>query len=158
MTRYKAMLMLVGFLLKQSPPGMSNIHNESLEKTIAAIDYVSREDWEAETLTRIAWWESGFRKEIVNCVIKGKHGDRGAFQIISRNGSEALDACSSDLQIQAKLAISRVRESRTWCEKFGLRQSDVLSGYTVGKCIRGEPKARLRFGDGFVLRSLMSHD
>ncbi len=155
MTRYNAILSLATTLIGQAQPGFANPDPDALDKITHAIDAVTLEDWEAETLTRIAWWESGFRKEYVNCtVVNGKA--RGAFQVVPFTRAEVLDACSSNFEIQAKLAVSRARSSRSQCERAGFRGSDVLGVYTTGRCQRGEPFARLRFGDGTVLRSLIN--
>jgi hypothetical protein len=156
MTKYKALMTIVTTLIGQASPGYANPEKSSLETIIQAIAVASSEDWEAETLTRIAWWESGFRKEYINCTIVGKHRDSGAFQVIPRNHSEALLACSSNHEEQVKLALSRIRESRKLCESNGFRGSDVLSGYTIGKCTRGDSLSRVRFGDGTLVRSLMN--
>jgi len=116
---------------------------------------VTTEDWEAETLTKIAWWESGFRKEYVDCTIVNSKA-RGAFQVVPFTRNEVLDACSSNFEIQAKLARDRLRSSKAQCERAGFRGPDVISVYTTGKCQRNEPFARVRFGDGTLLRSLMN--
>jgi hypothetical protein len=156
MTKFQALLSIVTMLINQVKPGYANPDKKGLDGILTAIVAVTTEDWEAETLARIGWWESGYRKEHIDCTVIGKAGDRGVFQVIPRNHSEALDACSSNFEIQAKLALSRIRESRKMCEAKGYRGSDILGGYTVGHCVRGEPLARLRYGDGTLVRSLMN--
>jgi hypothetical protein len=155
MTKFQALLSIVNMLTSQAPAGYFNPDKPSLDGLLKAIVFTTADDWEAETLVKIAWWESGFRKEYVNCVtINGKA--RGAFQVIPFTYGETLDACSSLYEIQAKLALGRLRSSRTQCERAGFRGSDVISVYTTGKCQRGESFARVRFGDGTLLRSLMN--
>jgi hypothetical protein len=155
MTKLQALMTIATTLISQAPPGYANPHKPSLDGILKAIVAVTTDDWEAETLTRIAWWESGFRKEYVDCTtVNGKA--RGAFQVMPFTHSEVLDACSSNFEIQAKLALGRIRSSRQQCERLGFRGSDVLGVYTTGKCQRNEPLARVRFGDGSLLRSLMN--
>jgi len=112
--------------------------------------------WEAETLGRIVYWESGgLRKQIVDCTIIGKLGERGVFQVLPRNMSEQTELCSSDLTRQAKIALSRIRESKTMCERQGIRGADILGVYTHGRCFRGNKIAALRYGDGSKLLSFI---
>ena len=155
MTKFQALMSIVTALIGQAKPGYANPHKPSLDGILNAIVAVTIDDWEAETLTKIAWWESGFRKEYVDCTIVNSKA-RGAFQIVPFTRAEVLDACSSNFEIQAKLARDRLRTSRTQCERIGLRNSDVISIYTTGTCQRNEPFARVRFGDGTLLRSLMN--
>lgn len=155
MTKYQALMSIVTALIGQAQPGYANPDKTSLDGILNAIVAVTTEDWEAETLAKIAWWESGFRKEYVSCTVVNSKA-RGAFQVVPFTRSEVLDACSSNFEIQAKLARDRLRSSRTQCERIGLRGSDVISVYTTGKCQRNEPFARVRFGDGTLLRSLMN--
>ena len=134
--------------------------NISLDVSMAndatnAIVAVTSEPWEVETLARIARWESGLRRNIVDCVVLGKLGERGAFQVMARNHSEQLDLCSSDLSKQARIARDRIRESKKVCESQGIRGSDVLGIYTHGRCIRGNRIAAFRYGDGSKLLSFM---
>jgi hypothetical protein len=156
MTKFQALMSIATMLISHAKPGYANPDKNGLNSILTAVAAVTTDDWEADTLTRIAWWESGYRKEYINCTIIGKAGDRGAFQVIPRSHSEAIDACSTDFEIQAKLALSRIRESRKMCEVKGFRGSDVLGGYTVGHCVRNEPLARLRYGDGTLVRSLLN--
>lgn len=111
--------------------------------------------WEAETLARIARWESGLRFDIVDCTTLGKRGERGIFQVMPRSESEKTDLCSSDYSKQARIALFRIRESKKVCEQQGLRGADVLGIYTHGQCIRGNRLAAFRYGDGSKLRSFI---
>lgn len=155
MTKFQALMTIATTLIGQAPSGDANPHKPSLDGILKAIVTVTADDWEAETLTRIAWWESGFRKEYVTCtVVNGKA--RGAYQVVPFTRSEVLDACSSDFEIQTRLALGRIRSSRQQCERLGFRGSDVISAYTTGKCQRNDPFSRVRFGDGTLLRSLMN--
>lgn len=155
MTKFQALMFIANTLVGHALPGYANPDKSSLDGILNAIVAVTTDDWEAETMTKIAWYESGFRKEYVSCtIVNGKA--RGAFQVVPFTRSEVLDACSSNFEIQAKLAVYRLRSSRTQCERMGFRGSDVIGVYTTGKCQRGEPFARVRFGDGTLVRSLMN--
>jgi len=129
----------------------------ALAKDVAAgIAGATSEPWEAETLARIAYWESGgLRKDVANCTTVGKLGERGVFQVLPRSVSEQTTACASDYTVQARLALGRVRESKKTCERQGLRGADILGVYTHGHCVRGNAFAALRYGDGSKLRSLI---
>lgn len=147
-----ALLALVAQLASKAEITLPN--DGILEKVIRAIDHVASQDWEAETLTKIAFHESGFRARITNCTIVGKIGDREIFQVVPRTRGDMSDACSYDYEVQARLALSRVRESVTMCDKQGYRGSDLLSAYTTGRCRRNEQSSKLRYGDGsFVSNS-----
>lgn len=155
MTKFQALMSIAMTLISQAKPGYANPHKPSLDGILTAIATVTTEDWEAETLAKIAWWESGFRKEYVDCTIVNSKA-RGAFQVVPFTRAEVLDACSSNFEIQTKLARDRLRSSKAQCERVGFRGSDMISIYTTGKCQRNEPFARVRFGDGTLLRSLMN--
>lgn len=156
MTRYSAILTLFSNLISQVPENYIKPSYELLIKLSDSIDNVAEHDWEAETLTRIAWWESGVRESIVTCKRKSSMGASGAFQVIPRNANEAQQACSSDLTEQAKLALRRVRESKTWCANLGITGADSLGGYTSGKCYKNNRHSRLRYGTGSALSYLMN--
>jgi hypothetical protein len=155
MTKFQALMSIATTLIGQAPAGYANPHNPSIDGVLKAIVAVTTDDWEAETLVKIAWWETGFRKEYVDCTTVVSKA-RGAFQVVPFTRAEVLDACSSNFEIQAKLARDRLRSSRAQCERLGFRGSDVIGIYTTGKCQRNEPFAKVRFGDGTLLRSLMN--
>jgi len=137
--------------------------NVSLDLGVAndaavGIAAVTTEPWEAETLARIARWESGLRKSVANCTIIGKIGERGIFQVLPRSQAERVDLCSSDISKQARIALERVRESKSVCERQGHRGADTLGIYTHGRCIKGNRFAAFRYGDGSKLRSLIEKE
>lgn len=156
MTRYDAILTLLSILSTQAPKNYARPDSEYLIKISVSIDKVSEHDWEAETLTRIAWWESGIREDVVNCKRKSTMGASGAFQVIPRNALEAEQACSSDLESQARIALSRVRESKLLCSRLGITGADLLGVYTSGKCFKNNKHSRLRYGAGSVLSYIMN--
>lgn len=131
-----------------------------LAKEVATgIAGATTEPWETETLARIAYWESGgIRKDVANCTIIGKIGERGVFQILPRSVSEQTAACASDYTVQARLALGRIRESKKICERQGFRGADILGVYTHGHCVRGNVFAALRYGNGSKLRSLIKKE
>jgi len=134
-------------------------YNAEMAKNAAAgIAAVTDVYWEAETLARIARWESGLRRDIADCTVLGKRGERSIFQVMPRSNSEKTDLCSSDFTKQARIALARIRESKAVCEKQGLRGADVLGIYTHGECIRGNRIAAFRYGDGSKLRSLLESE
>jgi len=111
--------------------------------------------WEAETLARIARWESGLRADVANCATLGKQGERGIFQVKPRTESEKTELCATDISRQARIARDRLRESKKECERVGIRGADILGIYTHGKCFRGNTYVTFRYGDGSKLRSLL---
>lgn len=152
-----AILSLFVYLFSLNPQNVP--YNQKMATAAAvAIGQVTDVPWEAETLARIARWESGLRPEVADCTIVGKLGERGIFQVFPRSASEKIDLCSSDLVKQTRIALGRIRESKKVCERDGLRGSDVLGIYTHGKCIRGNRLATLRYGDGSKLRSFLTED
>lgn len=150
-----AALTMLFALLFNVEPRNAPYDQEAAQAMSSAIVEATQLPWEMETLARIARWESSLRKEVVNCVVLGKLGERGAFQVIPRSHSEGVDLCSTDLAKQARVALGRVRESKLICERQGLRGADVLGVYTHGRCVRGNRFAALRFGDGSRLTSLI---
>lgn len=155
MTRLAAAIVYISSIISNgSPIVAAAVDKDTLDRSIVGVLAVTYEPWEIETLLKIAYYESGFRRGIADCTIVNSKNARGTWQVVPRNTSESLRACSNDLEAQARLARERVRESRDMCERQGLRGSDVLGGYTIGKCVRGEPLAKMRYGDGVAFRML----
>ena len=114
-----------------------------------AIDNVTDEPWEIETLTKIGWLESGYNPNVANCKIKNSFGARGLFQIVPRDKKEYIISCSNNLEEQAELALSRIRESKLICGRMGVGGADMLSLYTSGfPCFKNNKWSRHRYGDG----------
>lgn len=157
MTLIAALIALIVSVASSQFPKRTVPLDRSLAGDVAAgIAAATTEPWEAETLGRIAYWESGgMRKDVANCTIIGKLGERGVFQVLPRSVAEQTDLCASDFVKQARVALGRIRESKQVCERQGIRGADVLGVYTHGHCVRGNAIAALRYGDGSKLRSLM---
>lgn len=131
---------------------------EMAQKVSEAIAAVTDQPWEAETMARIVRWESGLRKDVADCTVLGKQGERGLWQVKPRTSSEKTELCSSDLTKQARIALARIRESKRECERKGLRGADILGIYTHGACVRGNRLATFRYGDGSKLRSFIENE
>ncbi len=131
---------------------------EIAQKTADSIVAVTNVYWEAETLARIGRWESGLRQDVADCTVLGKRGERGIFQVIPRSESEKSDLCSPDFSKQASIAVGRLRESKTACERQGFRGPDILGIYTHGACVRNNRFAVRRYGDGLALRLLVKRE
>ena len=100
---------------------------------------------EQDVLTRIAWYESGFRRNVARCEIRGDRGrSLGTFQVQPRSPIERHDACGS-LVDQAALALRFVRASAEACP--GNVGADRLAVYVSGTCARGLRQSRERWGE-----------
>ena len=140
----------------------STNHNLPYDKqlvssVVSKIATVTSDPAELETLIKIARWESGgFRQEVINCKVKGDHGQaHGLFQVHPWSQQEAKDCCSTDITVQAKIALDRVHYSVDMCKRFGKKGSDLLAGYTVGHCVVNNVDAALRWGTGKKIKFLI---
>lgn len=126
-------------------------------ESVQSIALVTSNLSELETLIKIARWESGgFQRNVVSCKIKGDHGDaHGMFQVHPWSPQEKKDCCDDDIAVQAKVALSRVRISINMCKRFGMKDSDLLSGYTIGHCVSNTMDAKMRWGNGKALQKLL---
>lgn len=102
---------------------------------------------EQEVLTRLAWFESSFRRSVARCAVRGDRGrSLGVFQIQPSGEHPARDAVSAcaSLPEQAALALAYVRRSAAACPRnVGAMQ---LAMYVSGTCNRGVREARARWG------------
>ncbi len=111
----------------------------------AGIAAATDDPHEQDVLTRIAWFESGFRKNVAECRLRGDHGrSHGFFQVQPRSPMDAQAACGSSAE-QAALALRYVRRSAEACP--GNVGADRLAIYVSGTCTRGLRQARERWGD-----------
>jgi len=156
MTLAEAVLTYAVQLMAATNHGMPYNHIV-MEETVAAIVAETDNLQEAETLVKIARWESGgFRVDIANCKTRGDFGTaQGLFQVHPINDQEMKDTCSKDYQKQVKVALYHVRNSVEVCKMHGYRGSDLLTIYTRGQCHAGDSAARLRWGNGTALQRLV---
>jgi hypothetical protein len=158
MTLLQAAIVFAISLMDRSNSGLS-YDKQMVTDVVTACASVTNDPSEVETLIKISRWESGgYRKDVANCKIKGDNGQAyGLFQVHPRTSKEAKELCGTYAE-QAAIALDRVRESRKMCAQFGRKGSDSLAGYTVGTCVKSEPQARLRWGDGKAILNLMESD
>ena len=108
----------------------------------------------AALLTSIAFYESGFRKDIDYGNIRGDHGNSWCLMQINvynqhvRVGNKEIKSWTGkDLVLDRKkcfiAAIESIRESMNYCSK--LKAPSYISGYTTGKCIKNEKNALYRW-------------
>lgn len=131
--------------------------HQVMEDTVEAVAQVTSDFSEAETLVKIARWESGgFRKDVANCKVKGDHGAAlGLFQVHPYLEGDAEQLCSKDYRDQATVALQRVRDSVNICKMHGYQGSDLLTIYTCGHCCARNPHAWLRWGDGKTVMAMV---
>jgi hypothetical protein len=158
MTLLQAAIVFAISLMDRSNNGLSYDKQIVTDVAIACVA-VTTDLSEIETLIKISRWESGgYRKDVANCKVKGDNGQAyGLFQVHPRTNKEAKELCGTYLE-QATIALDRVRESRIMCAKQGRKGADSLAGYTVGTCVKSEPQAKLRWGDGKAILNLMESE
>lgn len=156
MTLAEALLSYAMQLMASTNHDMPYNHSV-MEETVAGIVAVTEDVQEAETLIKIARWESGgFRKDVASCKVKGDHGAaQGIYQVHPINKEEMTDTCSKDYAKQAKVALDHVRDSVEVCKMHGYRGSNLLTIYTRGQCHAGDFAAKLRWGDGKALQRFL---
>lgn len=109
---------------------------------------------EAALITSIAYFESGFNKNVDSGKIRGDNGNSWCLMQINigKNKVPVGDAemqqwtgqdLIKDRKKCFKVAIEYLRNSFKACS--GYTKSDVLSGYTAGRCIKNESKAAARW-------------
>lgn len=93
---------------------------------------------------KVARFESNFREDVGRCTIRGKAGDRTAWQIVPRSREEADRLCRSLVE-DARVHVERVRESRAACRH--LPKNQQLALYARGDCgsEEGRQLSRHRF-------------
>lgn len=102
---------------------------------------------------KLARFESDYREDIGRCTIRGKAGDRTAWQIVPRSKEEAERLCHSLVE-DARVHVERVRESRAACSK--LPKSEQLALYARGNCAseEGRKLSRVRWPTDAEVRRL----
>jgi len=108
----------------------------------------------AALLTTIAFYESGFRKDIDSGVVRGDHGNSWCLMQVNvynnhvRVGTKEIKSWTGqDLVLNRKkcfiAAIESIRESMSFCSK--LNAPSYISGYATGKCIKNEKNSVYRW-------------
>lgn len=130
---------------------------QTMSAVITGIVKTTTDLREIETLIRIARWESGgFRKDVANCAILGKLGERGIFQVFPTSEQEKTDLCSSDFGKQATVALNHINNSIKTCKKLGLKDSNLLTEYTHGICQNAKDRAAaVRWGTGRAIQLII---
>ena len=102
---------------------------------------------------KVARFESDYREDAGRCEVRGKAGDRTAWQIVPRSPGEAGRLCQS-LAEDARMHLERVRESRAACRH--LPKAEQLALYARGNCTSEEGKklSRHRFPTDAEVRRL----
>ena len=109
-----------------------------------AIAAATDDDDEVRVLARIAWFESGYRRNVARCEIKGDNGrSLGTFQVQPMTPADRAAACGA-LDRQVDVALRYVRRSAEVCpQNVGAMK---LALYVSGRCDRGVREARARWG------------
>jgi len=122
-----------------------NTHDFDLKWEIAeSIVEATNDIREQDILSRIAYFESGFRKSVINCSVKGDRGKSlGIFQVQPISKYDFHNACGT-IQEQVNLALNYIHRSFEACP--GNVGADLLSMYVSGTCKRGIKEAKHRWG------------
>lgn len=127
----------------------------SLQKELAhSISGATSDFEEAETLSKIARWESGFDPKVANCKIKSSRGAVSLFQIMPKDKEHSLKLCSS-IDDSAKEALSIIRTAKDWCAPMGYKGADLLEPYVRGKCGKATMLSKMRYGKGDQIKKFM---
>ena len=110
----------------------------------SAIVSVTDDPQEQRQLAKIARYESSLRRDVADCRLLGKAGERGAWQIRARGAKERDRLCVSFAD-DARIALERIRESTRACRS--LPPDERLSVYTRGSCrsVEGRRLSKTRF-------------
>lgn len=109
-----------------------------------AISDATDEPMEQDILVRIAYFESGFRRSVARCTVKGDKGKSlGIFQIQPQSKHDLSKACGT-IADQTELALVYVHRSFAACP--GNVGADLLAMYVSGTCQRGLKQAKHRWG------------
>lgn len=137
--RYESIARDMSEAIKESKPLFSGSNNE--QKTAAL-------------LSSIAFYESGFRKEVDNGNLRGDHGRSWCLMQINIGkghvnfGDEEMKSWTGkdlveDRKKCFKVALEVLRRSMNMCR--GLAGGGILSGYTTGRCIPNQHEAVVRW-------------
>lgn len=138
----KALAVLL-FMLRLLPAAGDADVAFRLELAAAIVD-ATEDEQEQRQLAKIARFESNYRRDVAECKILGRAGERGAWQILARSGEERARLCVS-LVDDARIALERIRESVRAC--WRLPAAERLAVYARGRCDSREGRrlSRVRF-------------
>ncbi len=104
----------------------------TFDAILDAIDYVTPEPLERKILLAIAAHESGFRRDVATCKVRGDGGSAlGPWQVHPRDALERKATCAN-VVTAASYALDRVRESLAACVR--LPEPERLAAYASGSC------------------------
>jgi hypothetical protein len=131
------------YLLRMMPlAGAADFdHRVALARAIVA---VTDDAQEQRQLARIARFESSLRADVADCRVRGAAGEVSAWQVLARGADERRALCVS-LEDDARIALGRVRESRSACRRLPVEEQ--LAVFTRGNCasVEGRRLARTRY-------------
>jgi len=155
-----ALIFSINLMNKTHDPSWGPYDHQTMRNVVMGVVDATTDTQFVETLIKISRWESGgFRKDVVNCKILGKLGERGAFQVYPLNEQEKIDLCSSDISKQATIALKHINSSINICKQYGLKSSNLLTIYTHGTCHAAKDNvAAARWGNGKTIQALMNID
>ena len=100
-------------------------------KLVTACAEATEDRTERYICVKVARFESDYREDAGRCEIKGKAGDRTAWQIVPRSREEGGRLCQSMVD-DARIHVERVRESRAACRQLPV--DEQLALYARGSC------------------------
>lgn len=140
--------------MKERYASIANDMYEAIHESKPLFNGEDAELKSAALITSIAYFESGFNKNVDSGKIKGDNGNSWCLMQINigKNkvpvGNEEMQQWTGQDLIKDrkkcfKVSIEFLRNSFKACS--GYSKSDVLSGYTSGRCIKNESKAAIRW-------------
>lgn len=156
-----ALIFATQFTDSNYPKNWGPYDRQTMSDVVAGIVQTTQDPREVEILIKIARFESGgWRADVGTCKVKGDQGHAmGIFQVHPFNMQEQNDLCA-DYAKQAAVALYHVHESVARCKRSGYRGSDLLTGYTHGKCWNESGKFRTalnRWSDGKSIPAIIAN-
>lgn len=141
---------LLAIMVTVAPPGMTQAETraEGLERygeIAEAIDATAETRLEASMLLSLAFFESGFRKDVDLGIVRGQGLDCGLYQV--RVSRAQCDELVVDRARAARFALGRIRQSIRACRQLPAELQ--LAAYASGQCGRGWEASRSRMRKAF---------
>jgi len=149
MTKFAQSLILFAKLLAKEVSGDFDV----AEDVAISISNTTTDYEEAETLLKIAKWESHFNKKVFSCEKISKSGAVTIFQLMVSSKEEKENVCK-DIDKATAEALSRIRVGKEWCKKLGFKKESLLEPYVSGKCQEASIKTKSRWGSGKKLMEI----